>query len=240
MAPRRVVGKKTDSARNQRNNANEHEVESHQASGRPIRTRNSTTRNSTTEKLPVGKNMRPPGIQVRVPGKSPGMRRTGLKNTSNVRNPQPPLTQNQSETTSENESVNNSDVEDAQRRLIHAARPYIHKSRKVSEGIEEILFSDDEKCCPVRALAKMVRKIFDEERTPATRVGEIVHSDVVGPISPATYYIGNRYILFVIDGYSRYLQTFVLKTRDQVPKMVDEAYRFLQAKYPGPGQFDIF
>ena len=126
------------------------------------------------------------------------------------------------------------------RRLLHANQGYVHKSRKVCEGIEEILFSDDENCCAVCALAKMVRKSFDEERTPATRVGEIVHSDVVGPLSPATYHTGNRYILFVIDGYSKFLQTFVMKTRDEVPKMVDEAYRSLQAKYPGPGQFDIF
>ena len=64
------------------------------------------------------------------------------------------------------------------RRLIHANQGYVHKSRKVSEGIEEVIFGDDEKCCAVCALAKMMRKSFDEERTPATRVGEIIHSDV--------------------------------------------------------------
>ena len=75
-------------------------------------------------------------------------------------------------------------------------------------------------------------------REEATRVGQIVHADSIGPISPETHHTQNRYILVVVDGYSRYLQRFVMKSKDQTAKMLDIAYRNMQVRFPGRGQFD--
>jgi hypothetical protein len=125
------------------------------------------------------------------------------------------------------------------RRLAHASIPIIYRNTKVTIGMDEVLCEEKERsCCTVCALAKFKRKSFTKERERGIRVGQIVHSDVVGPISPATFSTKNRYILIVINDYSRYLQSFVMQTRDQTPEMIDEAYREMQAKFPGLGQFD--
>jgi transposase InsO family protein len=76
------------------------------------------------------------------------------------------------------------------------------------------------------------------EREQATRVGQILHSDLIGPITPASFHTRNKHILIVVDGYSRYAQTFAMETKDETPKMLDAAFRVIQAHFPGVGQFD--
>jgi IS30 family transposase len=61
----------------------------------------------------------------------------------------------------------------------------------------------------------------------------------MGPISPVTSYKKNRYIICIVDDFTRYLQVFILKSKTEVPQCMKEALRFFQAKYPGAGQFDI-
>jgi hypothetical protein len=124
------------------------------------------------------------------------------------------------------------------RRFAHASAPCIFKNSKVTIGMTPVLSENREDCCAVCALAKFVRKKFAEVRERATRVGQIIHTDVIGPMKPKTRHSGKKYVLIVIDDYSRYMQTFVMKTRDETPEMMDEALRKIQSKFPGPGQFD--
>ena len=124
------------------------------------------------------------------------------------------------------------------RRLAHASAPYVFKNSKATVGMEPVLSEDREGCCEVCAFAKFIRKSFIESREQGTRVGQIVHADIIGPISPVTFHTKKRYILIVIDGYSRYLQAFVMSSRTETSEMLDAAYREIQAKFPGVGQFD--
>ena len=76
-------------------------------------------------------------------------------------------------------------------------------------GVGDISFSDKDTYCVVCALAKFVRKSFKQEHVPATCVGQIMHADIIGPITPETFGSKLRYILIVVDGYLRYIQTFM-------------------------------
>ena len=72
------------------------------------------------------------------------------------------------------------------RRFVHAGRLYLYKTIKVVQGMNELICELSDNCCDVCAFAKMVRKSFNEERERATRVGEILHISVCGPVSPPT------------------------------------------------------
>jgi hypothetical protein len=124
------------------------------------------------------------------------------------------------------------------RRTAHASSPYIHKMSTVCEGMDPVICSEKLNTCEGCAFVKLTRKHFDKDRDSATCIGQIIHADNVGPITPETYHTKNRYILVVLDDYFRYLQTFVMKTRDETPEMLDSALCEIQARYPGSGQFD--
>lgn len=119
----------------------------------------------------------------------------------------------------------------------HTSASNIHGTIKATSGIENEFLIDNAEMCLVCSIAKLTRKSSSESRTKATRVGEIVHADIIGPLTPSTFHTQNRYILVAMDGYSRFLQVFVMKTRDETPKMLDEAFRVIQAQHPGPGRF---
>ena len=105
--------------------------------------------------------------------------------------------------------------------------------------MDPVVSKNKDECCIVCELAKFTRKKFDKIRERATRVGQIIHVDLIGPITPETTYTKKKYILLVVDDYSRFMQVFVMKTKDETSIMMDEALREICSKYPGPGQFDI-
>ena len=90
--------------------------------------------------------------------------------------------------------------------------------------MHQVFSKNQDECCEVCALAKFVRKKFNEVWERATRVGQILHADVIGPITPETFHTKKRYVLIVIDDYSRYLQAFVMKTQDETPFFMNMAF----------------
>lgn len=85
----------------------------------------------------------------------------------------------------------------------------------------------------------MMKKSFDKDRERATRPCEIIHSDLVGPIKPVTFPKKYRYFMCVLDDYTRYLQVFIIRSRTKTVACMSEALQYLQAQFPGPGQFNI-
>jgi len=124
------------------------------------------------------------------------------------------------------------------RRMAHASAPYIHKRKKVAEGVDELVCNEKLNNCEVCAVSKLTRKSFDKDRESATRVGQILHADLVGQIKPKSFHTKKEYILVVMDDYSRFLQTFVLKSKNETARMLDEAFCVIQSRYPGVGQFE--
>jgi hypothetical protein len=122
-------------------------------------------------------------------------------------------------------------------RFAHASAPCVFKNTKVTLGMSKVFSENRVKCCEVCALAKFVRKKFDEKREKASRPGQILHCDLVGPIKPKTFRTKKQYILVVLDDFSHYLQTFVMATKDETSDMMETAMAAIQSEFPGPGLF---
>ena len=125
------------------------------------------------------------------------------------------------------------------RRMGHISPSVVHKLKYVTEGVGEMMCNLTIKNCHVCAPSKQTRKSFTKDREGATRPCEIIHSDLMGPIKPVTFTTKYVYIMCVIDDFTRFLQMFLLKSKmgAEVAKGMCEALRFLQALFPGPGQF---
>jgi transposase InsO family protein len=83
------------------------------------------------------------------------------------------------------------------------------------EGIE-LTEAQNHEFCEVCVRAKIKRLPFPKERSnPATRMGEVIHSDVWGP-SQTSSIGGRRYWCTFIDEYTRWGEIFFLRTKDEV------------------------
>lgn len=127
------------------------------------------------------------------------------------------------------------------RRMGHISPPIVNKLKNVTIGVNDLITPMSLSSCEVCSAAKLHKKSFNKDRDRATRPCQIVHVDLMGPITPVTFEKHNSYIMCVIDDYTRFLQAFVIKSKSasDVTPCLNEALRFLQACFPGPGQFDI-
>ena len=72
-----------------------------------------------------------------------------------------------------------------------------------------------EQLCDGCLVGKQRRAPFPRESVNrASKVLELVHGDLCGPITPATP-SGNKYFLLVVDDFSRYMWIVLLKSKDQ-------------------------
>lgn len=127
------------------------------------------------------------------------------------------------------------------RRMGHISSPILHKLKSVTAGVNDFVTNVTLSNCTVCAQAKQHRKSFNKDRERATRPCAIVHVDLMGPISPPTFEKRNIYIMCVIDDYTRFLQVFLMKSKSSIDVVpcLSESLRFLQANFPGAGQFNI-
>lgn len=126
------------------------------------------------------------------------------------------------------------------RRMGHVSAQVIQRVPRVVEGVSgEISCLNTIETCEVCARSKLTHKSFTKDRDRATRPCEIVHADLIGPITPYTTYKRYRYIMTVVDDNTRFLQVFMLrsKTAKEVAENMREALRVLRSTYPGAGQF---
>jgi transposase InsO family protein len=72
-----------------------------------------------------------------------------------------------------------------------------------------------EQVCDGCLIGKQRRAPFPREgQYRASKVLELVHGDLCGPITPATP-AGNKYFLLIVDDFSRYMWVVLLKSKDQ-------------------------
>lgn len=105
-------------------------------------------------------------------------------------------------------------------RLWH--RPLGHVNYKAMEmmsqermvrGLPNIVHNNE--VCDGCLMGKQTRKSFPSQSNfSATRVLELVHGDLCGPISPDTA-AGNKYFFLLVDDYSRYMWAYLLKSKDE-------------------------
>ncbi|KAG7533498.1 Zinc finger CCHC-type [Arabidopsis thaliana x Arabidopsis arenosa] len=71
----------------------------------------------------------------------------------------------------------------------------------------------EKEVCSSCLLGKQTRQMFPQEANyRATKKLELIHGDLCGPITPSTT-AGNRYIFVLIDDFSRYMWTILLKEK---------------------------
>lgn len=101
-------------------------------------------------------------------------------------------------------------------RFGHASVAYLKALQlKFAENKElnEAIFDDSIKDCEVCLISKFYRLPFNMTRRLATSPLQIVHSDVIEPISPASHPKRYRYISIFVNDFSRIAMAYPMKTK---------------------------
>lgn len=94
--------------------------------------------------------------------------------------------------------------------------------------VEDLIFKQEEiKECKRCREGKQTRKKFKRKTNINTReIGEIIHTDICGPITP-TSTGGNKYFITFTDDFSRYSWVYFMKNKSQTESIIKEwIYQF--------------
>nr|GFA60261.1 putative ribonuclease H-like domain-containing protein [Tanacetum cinerariifolium] len=93
-------------------------------------------------------------------------------------------------------------------------------------GLPKLKFIKDHLCSSCK-LGKAKRKSFYTKITPSSkRRLQLLHMDLCGPMRVASIN-GKRYVLVIVDDYSRYTWTHFLRSKDETPKVLIDFLRIL-------------
>ncbi len=126
------------------------------------------------------------------------------------------------------------------KRMAHAALPVLKQMLKIH--LPNFKISSDFRLpfCDVCTRAKLTSKSFDTIRQLPTRPAEIIAADLIGPINPRTFPHGYRFVLTVIDIYSRFARVFLLKSKTETAHHLHTFFNMARAQHPTPGQMKYF
>nr|GEW04823.1 integrase, catalytic region, zinc finger, CCHC-type, peptidase aspartic, catalytic [Tanacetum cinerariifolium] len=94
-------------------------------------------------------------------------------------------------------------------------------------GLPKLKFVKDHLCFSCE-LGKAKRNIFQTKTTPSSkRWLQLLHMDLCGPMRVESIN-GKKYILVIIDDYSRYTWTHFLRSKDKTPKVLIDFLRLVQ------------
>lgn len=96
-------------------------------------------------------------------------------------------------------------------RLGHQNKRHVQKFLK-TQGIEAKL---DKEFCDACAYGKMHRLSFGKRQNRPTKVGELIHADVCGPM-PEKSLGGSKYYVVFKDDFSKYRRVYFLKQKSEV------------------------
>jgi ribosomal protein S8/transposase InsO family protein len=122
-------------------------------------------------------------------------------------------------------------------RMGHISQSSLNRLKYVATGVTDFVYTKTMEKCTTCGLAKLTKKVFDEDRERATKPCETVHADLIGEISPSTIHSKNKYILTLIDDYTRYLQVFTIRTKTEVSTCLELGLRTLRTMFPVSYQF---
>nr|GEZ90974.1 hypothetical protein [Tanacetum cinerariifolium] len=115
------------------------------------------------------------------------------------------------------------------RRLSHLNFDTINLLSKndIVVGLPKLKFFKDHLCSSCE-LGKAKRKSFHTKITPRSkRQLQPLHMDLCGPMRVASIN-GKRYVLVIVDDYSRYTWTHFLKSKDETPEVLIDFLRLVQ------------
>nr|GEU65492.1 uncharacterized mitochondrial protein AtMg00810-like [Tanacetum cinerariifolium] len=83
--------------------------------------------------------------------------------------------------------------------------------------------------CSSCELGKAKRKSFQTKTTPSSkRRLQLLHMDLCGPMRVESIN-GNKYVVVIVDDYSRYTWTHFLRSKDETPKVLIDFLRLVQS-----------
>lgn len=100
----------------------------------------------------------------------------------------------------------------------HASVTYLkalQKQMPENKDLQAAVFDQTILDCEVCMIAKFNKLPFQTTRRRATQPLQIIHSDTMGKISPATYPKGYKYISVFIDDFSRLAMAYPMKMKDE-------------------------
>nr|GEZ38531.1 hypothetical protein [Tanacetum cinerariifolium] len=115
------------------------------------------------------------------------------------------------------------------RRLSHLNFDTINLLSKndIVVGLLKLKFVKDHLCSSCE-LGKAKRKSFHTKLTPSSkRRLHLLHMDLCGPIRVASIN-RKRYVLVIVDDYSRYTWTYFLRSKDETPEVLIDFLRLVQ------------
>ncbi|GKE54208.1 retrovirus-related pol polyprotein from transposon TNT 1-94 [Tanacetum coccineum] len=94
-------------------------------------------------------------------------------------------------------------------------------------GLPKLKFIKEHLCSSYE-LGKAKRKSFHTKTTPSSkRRLQLLHMDLCGPMRVESIN-GKKYVLVIVDDYSRYTWTYFLKSKDETPEVLIDFLRLVQ------------
>ncbi|GJT16891.1 retrovirus-related pol polyprotein from transposon TNT 1-94 [Tanacetum coccineum] len=99
--------------------------------------------------------------------------------------------------------------------------------KNIVNGLPQLKFFKDHLCSSCE-LDKAKRIGFKSKTTPSSkRRLNLLHMDLCGPMRVESIN-GNKYILVIVDDYSRYTWTHFLRSKDETPDVLIDFLRMIQ------------
>nr|GEV76799.1 hypothetical protein [Tanacetum cinerariifolium] len=103
----------------------------------------------------------------------------------------------------------------------------IYSQNDIVVGLPKLKFLKDH-LCSFCELGKAKRKSFQSKITPSSkRRLQLLHMDLCGPMRVVSIN-GKRYVLVIVDDYSRYTWTHFLRSKDETPEVLIDFLRLVQ------------
>nr|GEU31427.1 retrovirus-related Pol polyprotein from transposon TNT 1-94 [Tanacetum cinerariifolium] len=112
-------------------------------------------------------------------------------------------------------------------RLSHLNFDYIHLLLKkdVVIGLPKLI---KDQLCSSCEMSKAKRSSFKSKDVPSSKGRlNLLHMDLCGPMRVASIN-GKKYILVIVDDYSRYTCTLFLRSKDETPEVLNEFLTMIQ------------
>nr|GEU45561.1 retrovirus-related Pol polyprotein from transposon TNT 1-94 [Tanacetum cinerariifolium] len=115
------------------------------------------------------------------------------------------------------------------RRLSHLNFDYInlHSKKDIVIGLPKLKYVKDQ-LCPSCELSKAKRSSLKSKAVPSSKGRlNLLHMDLCGPMRVASIN-RKKYILVIVDDYSRYTWTLFLRSKDEMPEVLKEFLTMIQ------------
>ncbi|GJV31968.1 retrovirus-related pol polyprotein from transposon TNT 1-94 [Tanacetum coccineum] len=115
------------------------------------------------------------------------------------------------------------------RRLSHLNFDIINllSKKHIVIGLPKLKYVKDQLCSSCE-LGKANRNTFKTKIVPSLKERlNLIHMDLCGPMRNESVN-GKKYILVIVDDYSRYTWTYFLRTKDKTPNVLNDVLKMIQ------------